>query len=73
VVSSRNVIYWFLARQRDGEKARPARARFAMFGLASVSSTMTMMIIRLTRPHHCSSLKEVRTGTHTGQEPGVRS
>lgn len=24
-------------------------------------------------PHHCLSLKEVRIGTHTGQEPGGRS
>ena len=29
--------------------------------------------IWLTPPHCCSSSKEVRTGTHTGQEPGGRS
>ena len=27
---------------------------------------------QLTLPHCCSSLKEVRTGTQTGQEPGTR-
>jgi hypothetical protein len=29
--------------------------------------------IQLTLPHCCSSPKEARTGTHTGQEPGSRS
>ena len=29
--------------------------------------------IWLALPYHCSSSKEVRTGTHTGQEPGGRS
>jgi hypothetical protein len=29
--------------------------------------------IWLRLPYHCSSLKVVRTGTHTGQEPGGRS
>jgi hypothetical protein len=29
--------------------------------------------IRLTLPQHCSSSKEVRTGTHPGQDPGGRS
>jgi hypothetical protein len=28
--------------------------------------------IWLTLPHHCSSLKEDRTETQTGQEPGGR-
>jgi hypothetical protein len=27
----------------------------------------------LALPHHCSSSMEVRTGTQTGQEPGVKS
>jgi len=29
--------------------------------------------ILLSLPHHCSPLKEIRTGTETGQEPGSRS
>lgn len=29
--------------------------------------------IWLIFPYHCSPLKEVRTGTHTEQEPGDRS
>jgi len=28
-------------------------------------------VIQLTLPHCCSSPKEVRTGTHTGQEAGA--
>lgn len=27
-------------------------------------------MIRLLLPYHCSPSKEVRAGTHTGQEPG---
>jgi hypothetical protein len=30
-------------------------------------------LIRLLLPQHCSSLKEIRTGTQTEQEPGGRN
>lgn len=34
LVAFSDVVQQFLARQGDGERARPARAMFAVFGLA---------------------------------------
>ena len=41
MASIRNVIYWFVARQRElRRRAWPARAMFAMLRLAGVPSNM---------------------------------
>jgi hypothetical protein len=60
--------------RRDGPVIRARlRVSIAVVKHHDESNLERKGFIQLTLPYHCSSLKEFRTGTHTGQDPGDRS